>query len=302
MHCEIHVILSLHFSSAFTRKHASVIFKLNGSVWPKVLPYCIWNVLVTAGTYLLLTKADVDLTFNGGIGYTFISTVVSFFTISNLATTYGRFWEARGHLGVCLYEANMLASRAALYTAHDPDDKADVWRSTLKKNLIRLVDSICFMIQDERASLIFNLMDHEAKTLDFERHGLSASDSLMTMQSVSSFMEEKNPTIDAMRVDATIITASKFVKDGCKNEGELLGRSAAMVSAYFNLIKFSTTPRPFVLTQMGRTVRTPCFVFCTHICSIYVTMDAALNSIHRMKLIHTRTSLCHKISIILHNP
>lgn len=256
-----------------------MIFKLNGSVWPKVLPYCIWNVLVTAGTYLLLTKADIDITFNGGVGYAFISTVVSFFTISNLGTTYGRFWEARGHLGTALYEANMLAARAALYSAHDPDDKADVWRSTLKKNLIRLVDSICFMIQDERASLIFNLMDHEAKTLDFERHGLQASSSpLMTMKSVSSFMEEKNPVIDAMRVDATILTSSKFVKNGCKNEGELLGRSASMVSAYFNLIKFSTTPRPFVLTQMGRTVRILYFVFWTHAAFIYATIDAALNS------------------------
>jgi len=124
--------------------------------------------------------------------------------------------------------------------------------------LIKLIDSIMYMVQDERASLIFNLMDHEAKTLDFERHGISSSPSLHTMTSVSSMLEEKNVVQDAMRVDATILTAGSFVKDGCKNSGELTGRTASIVSAYFNLIKFSTTPRPFVLTQMGRTVSELC--------------------------------------------
>ena len=148
----------------------------------------------------------------------------------------------------------MLAARAALYTAHDESDRADVWRSTLKNHLIKLMDSIMYMVQDERASLIFNLMDHDSKTLDFERHGLRSSASLHTISSVSSILEEKNIVQDAMRVDATILTADNFVQGGCKNSGELTGRTASIVSAYFNLIKFSTTPRPFVLTQMGRTV------------------------------------------------
>lgn len=235
-----------------------MIFKLKGSVWPKVLPFCLFNVLVTICVYLLLEHTGIDLTFNGGLGYTFISTVVSFFVISNLGSTYGRFWEARGHLGTALYEANMLAARAALYTAHDESDRADVWRSTLKKHLIKLIDSIMYMVQDERASLIFNLMDHEAKTLDFERHGMSSASLTDTISSVSSILEEKNVVQDAMRVDATILTAGRFVKDGCLNSGELTGRSASIVSAYFNMIKFSTTPRPFVLTQMGRTVSALC--------------------------------------------
>ena len=239
-----------------------MIFKLQGSVWPKVFPFCLFNVLVTAGVYFLLEHTGIDLTFNGGLGYTFISTVVSFFVISNLGSTYGRFWEARGHLGTALYEANMLAARAALYTAHDESDKADVWRSTLKNHLIKLMDSIMYMVQDERASLIFNLMDHESKTLDFERHGLRSSASFHTISSVSSILEEKNIIQDAMRVDATILTADNFVQGGCKNSGELTGRTASIVSAYFNLIKFSTTPRPFVLTQMGRTVSELCSCIC----------------------------------------
>mmetsp|Transcript_12697 Transcript_12697/g.23403 ORF Transcript_12697/g.23403 Transcript_12697/m.23403 type:complete len:340 (-) Transcript_12697:129-1148(-) len=232
--------------------HFHVICKLQGSVWPKVLPFCIFNIILTIGVYYLHIYTCIDLTFNGGVGYRYISVLVSFFTISNLSSTYGRFWEARGHLGTALYECNMLAARTALYTAHDPSDKADVWRATLKNNLIKLIDTALYMIQDDRASLLFNLMNFETNSLDFERHGLKNTDNLTS--SVSSIIKEKNVMACAMKVDATIITADKHVVDGCKNEGELLTRSAGIVAAYFNLIKFSTTPRPFVIAQMGRTL------------------------------------------------
>mmetsp|Transcript_39045 Transcript_39045/g.82119 ORF Transcript_39045/g.82119 Transcript_39045/m.82119 type:complete len:338 (+) Transcript_39045:140-1153(+) len=228
-----------------------VILGRKGSVWPKVLPWCIFNVCLT---FLLkfLYERGIDLTFDGGVGYRYISVLVSFFTITNLNSTYGRFWEARGHLGTALVECNMLASRAALYTAHDPSPKADAWRLTLKNNLIKLIDTALFMIQEERASLFFNLMDHESKKIDWDRHGLKKTDRLLA--SVNSFMEDKNVMSAAINVDATLLTSADHVKDGCKNQGELLGRSAAIVGAYFNLIKFSTTPRPFVIAQMGRTL------------------------------------------------
>ena len=37
-----------------------------------------------------------------------------------------------------LPEFHMLASRSALYTAHNPSDRADAWRATLKCNLVDL--------------------------------------------------------------------------------------------------------------------------------------------------------------------
>ena len=90
----------------------------------------------------------MDLTFDGGVGYRYISVLVSFFTISDLGSTYGWFWEARGHLGTVLLEFNMMASRSALYTAHDPSDRADAWRATLNRNLVDLIDVAFFVIQE----------------------------------------------------------------------------------------------------------------------------------------------------------
>ena len=112
-----------------------MLFKLQGFVWPKVLPFCVFTIVVTIGVYYLLGHTSVDLTFNRGVGYRFISVLVSFFAISNLGSTYGRLWKARRHLGTALLECIMMVSRSVLYTAHNPSDKANAWRATLKRNL-----------------------------------------------------------------------------------------------------------------------------------------------------------------------
>mmetsp|Transcript_8142 Transcript_8142/g.17638 ORF Transcript_8142/g.17638 Transcript_8142/m.17638 type:complete len:119 (-) Transcript_8142:73-429(-) len=75
------------------KSHLSVIFKLQGSIWPEVLPFCIFNVAVTLAIWIMRERDVVDLHFDGGIGYQFISVLVSFFVVTNINTTYNRFWD-----------------------------------------------------------------------------------------------------------------------------------------------------------------------------------------------------------------
>jgi len=241
-----------------TSDHAHVVFNLHGSVWPRVLPFCLLNILITIFIYNLPHYVDVDITFDGGLAYQFISVLVSFFTISRLSTTYDRFWEARGYLGIVQTECSLLAARAALFTAHDPSDRADAWRITLKNTLKRFIDEALFMIQDGNAALLFNVIDcdnTEAHDHDLEHQGLKKSDHLLG--SLRNIAERRDVMACAMDVDATILTFGDHVEKGGGSGNlidELLGRSAAIVDAYFKLIKFSTTPVPFVMTQMGRTL------------------------------------------------
>ena len=74
-------------------------------------------------------------------------------------------WEARGYLGKAIYESNILPARGVVYSAHDPSDKADMWRAALKANFIDLIDNVLYMIQNEHASLVFNLMNHSTISL-----------------------------------------------------------------------------------------------------------------------------------------
>lgn len=234
------------------KNHWEVVTKLQGSVWKRVLPFCILNILLTVAIYFLNNLTDIDLTFNGGVGYRYVSVLVSFFTIAQLGSTYSRFWEARGHLGTMMIEANMLAARAALYTAHDDSDKADKWRIVLKKNLIAFIDTALEYITDDKASILFNVIDHGTKEPEPEKHGISKDISLLSR--VAAVKSEKNVITRAMSVDATILVAKDHVEGGCENAGDLRAGVKAIMGAYFNLLKFSTTPRPFVMEQMGRTL------------------------------------------------
>ena len=129
-----------------------------------------------------------------------------------------------------------------------------MWRITLKDCLKELIDTTLFMIQGDHACQLFNLVDAETKSADFKRQGLKENSHLR--ESISSITAKKSVMACAMDVDATLLTAKDHVKEGGSDlmEEELLLRSGTIVDAYFKLIKFSTTPTPFALAQMGRMV------------------------------------------------
>jgi predicted membrane chloride channel (bestrophin family) len=132
------------------KSHVSVIFSLHGSVLPSVLPWCIYNSVVAAVVWVLAKRHVVDLSFSGGgSGYTFLSVLVSFFTVTNIGTTYSRFWEARGHLGNALNAAELTAHRAAVYTRKETHEKAKAWRTALRKLLTQMLRNMVYTIEEE---------------------------------------------------------------------------------------------------------------------------------------------------------
>jgi len=232
-----------------------VIFKIQGSVWRKVLPFCLFNVAITAGIWILHKSLDIHLAFDGGLGYQYMSVLVSFFIVSNVNTAYNRFWEARGFLGKALNAACMLASRAALYSSHDQSDKAHIWRAALQNRLLELVEKSMYIVQHERAAA-FNLMGKivDPDSTPFQKHGLRKS---IHIQKVNKLREDAlTASESSLAVDAVIFTNGKYLDTPLKvqEKMELLGRMSAFMDAHSGLLKFSTTPRPFVIVQMGRTI------------------------------------------------
>lgn len=267
-----------------------MIFKLQGSIWPEVLPFCIFNVAVTIAIWIMRERDVVDLHFDGGKGYQFISLLVSFFVVSNINTTYNRFWEARGYIGKALNAASLLADRAALYSSNSRTEKAQIWRDALKVRLIELVNASMHLIQNERASLL-NLVKAESRekrkrarkkaehTRDtanslYERHGLRKSLMLEALplkrSSTRSLIQNTIEVFDerdekaaslASMVDAIIVSNGEYLSPPLiiHEKMDLLSRTSTFLDCLHGLLKFSTTPIPFVTVQMGRTVRTVLF-------------------------------------------
>ena len=158
-----------------SRNHLKVIFQIQGSIWPKVLPLCLFNVVVTILIYTLRTWGIIDLHFDGGKGMQYISVLVSFFVVSSIGTTYNRYWEARAYVGKALLSASLLADRAAIYSSNSQSDKAQTWRNALQHRLSQLVQYSMHLIQNERGALV-NIITTQSEK---EMTGDDTSDALL---------------------------------------------------------------------------------------------------------------------------
>ena len=86
-----------------------------GSVWGKVLPYCIANALLALSLQILKYQFDIDL----GIvdkGHTMMTLFVSFLIVSRVSISLGRYNESRGHLGVMYREGREFVQNMVVFT------------------------------------------------------------------------------------------------------------------------------------------------------------------------------------------
>ena len=68
---------------------------------------------------------------------------------------------------------------------------------------------------------------------------------------------EKDPLLAAFKVDDVIVSYADYELDHSMSpsrEQGLLLMTASFTTAFHNLLKFSSTPRPFPMVQMGRTI------------------------------------------------
>ena len=81
--------------------HVAVLTQMHGSVWPRVMPYCICNVLLASTIYYLKFHRNLDLTFSDK-GHSFMSLLVSFLVVTRSNIAYSRFMEARWDFALIL--------------------------------------------------------------------------------------------------------------------------------------------------------------------------------------------------------
>jgi predicted membrane chloride channel (bestrophin family) len=109
--------------------HWQVIFQLHGSVWPKVLPWCLAVTAVTVLFIVLRRTHTLDLTIADPTGHTFMSILVSFLLVTRVTITHQRFMEARGHLEHLFGSARECVQLTCLLTSVGNSHAAAVeWR------------------------------------------------------------------------------------------------------------------------------------------------------------------------------
>jgi predicted membrane chloride channel (bestrophin family) len=108
-HGEDHVIDAAMYALSNTQYHSEnhigVITQMHGSLWPKVLPYCLINVALSAVLQLLKGYDIVDLSITDK-GHLLMTMFLAFLIMSRVnMSLVARYKEDRGNLGIMYREA-----------------------------------------------------------------------------------------------------------------------------------------------------------------------------------------------------
>mmetsp|Transcript_23002 Transcript_23002/g.33952 ORF Transcript_23002/g.33952 Transcript_23002/m.33952 type:complete len:369 (-) Transcript_23002:106-1212(-) len=245
-----------------SESHWKVITQMWGSVWPKVVPYCMLNVLITLIIEWLNGKEDINLAISEK-GHSFMGFLVAFLVVSRVNLAIGRYNESRGCLGVMYRESRELVQNMVALSQYNTDDKAKEWRNeTAYQTCLLLRVAMGVIDYPEYFVNVWELDELD----DFERASMKKYIYLDTGSGPNALRwshGQRTEYEENMRVPIRLsyllrkqirkmrkMLAEPFTPP---QEMKLMGSVDSFMGGYFGMRKFMTTPFPFPLVQMART-------------------------------------------------
>ena len=122
-----------------TGNHLSVITQMYGSVWPRVIPFCLTNTISTALIWYIDKRyLSIDLSINP-MGHKYLATLLSFLVIARLRIIYGSSIRAREQISVVTQNAHDLVETATALTSHNKSMEAMKWRRLIALGAIEFL-------------------------------------------------------------------------------------------------------------------------------------------------------------------
>lgn len=248
-----------HFSSRGGRSYTvtynsksqwSVLTQRWGSVWPKVLPYCIVNTALMCILQILLAHG-IDLNVEEA-GHTFLSLVMAFLLVSRINTSLARYDAARDYLEQMNQNCRQLVHTVAVYSSADSRISAKEWRSEVTYRSLLLLrtsnavidyadshvklSTLAELTGDEKLDIQQNFWLHESRTDDYEEN--------LRIPIRLSYLLRKSIRSQEYRVKPPLHVIA---------EGDMYAFVNAFMDGYHGIAKLLTTPVPFPLIQMTST-------------------------------------------------
>eukprot|EP00563_Minutocellus_polymorphus_P013220 CAMPEP_0181066304 /NCGR_PEP_ID=MMETSP1070-20121207/25239_1 /TAXON_ID=265543 /ORGANISM="Minutocellus polymorphus, Strain NH13" /LENGTH=542 /DNA_ID=CAMNT_0023146829 /DNA_START=43 /DNA_END=1672 /DNA_ORIENTATION=- len=219
-----------------------VLTQMRGSVWPKVLPYCVANSALTYVIYWLKHERGVDLTFPDK-GHTFLAAILSFLVVTRSNIAYARYWEARTELSRAMKSCRELVQHAITFSRYDTSPGAQHWRSDVARRTIVLLRTVVSVLEYQTSG------QHAWKIPELTK------DEKQALLSAVGKSNERAPMVLAMFLRSTIASHVECLENPfhVNKELRLFKFVSDFIAAYHELTKLVTTPFPFPLVQMSRT-------------------------------------------------
>lgn len=252
------------------RNHLSVLLQMHGSVWPKVFPFCVFNVALTLAVFYA-RKAGVDLTVSP-VGHKFMGIIVSFLLVQTAKIEYSRFMAARKHLSNCYKSCQELVQFAVILTMNDSSPGAKQWRQNVAYRTILLLRvtmavleyqssgdcpwDVAEMTQEDRTDM------QEALKVSARNEGQTGSGRVQKWAHGKGCMSDeafRAPVVLAYNLRREIMSQRSGDvlqmkwRHPCNEEIRISDFVVQFMAAFHGLKTLTTTPVPFPLVQMSRT-------------------------------------------------
>jgi len=223
-----------------TNNHFDVLTRRFGSIWPRVLPWCVANLLLTL-LLMWLGRRGYDLTISDA-GHKFMSVLVSFLVVTRVNIAYTRFMESASLMSGLFRQAREIVMNTVTFTRQFRDERASNWRLEICRRVIVLlrvtVSVLEYNNKRESTWTLPILKKHEQQAL------------------LSSFGQarERYPIILSVFLRTALSSHQEF---GINLEVNillmLLRNNVDFLNDYHGLMKLLSNPFPFPLVQMSRT-------------------------------------------------
>jgi putative membrane protein len=227
--------------------HMAILFQMYGSVWARVLPYCIVNTLLVILIEYLHAYHSIDLTFSDQ-GHMFMATMVSVLIVARSRISYQRYMESRGFISDITKASRELMQHVVTFSRYEIHPQGRQWRMDIAERFITCLRSLVAVLTSGSSAGHAHAWQRVVAT--------ASSNNQSQLQSVLEEDDnERSPLVWIIFLRTAIASHVKHLKTelDVNEELKLLDFTADIVSAYHGLMKLINTPFPFPLVQMTRT-------------------------------------------------
>lgn len=107
--------------------HWKVVTQLYGSVWPRVLIFCVSNACITWVVFQLKHQNIVDVTFESS-SHKYMGFLMSFLVVTRAKLLFDQYMASSRYLGQVYRATRSLTQQVTTFTMHDKSEQAKQWR------------------------------------------------------------------------------------------------------------------------------------------------------------------------------
>ena len=147
----------------YSKSHWQILTQMYGSAWPKVLPFCLLNVAISATAQYLQTYEGINLDISDA-SHSFMNMLVAFLLVSRITMSVSRYNDCRAGLGKMLLSIREILQDMVVLTRHmhQPSDKD--WRNeTAYRSLLLLQTAMSVIDYRSLEVPAWNIAELDAK-------------------------------------------------------------------------------------------------------------------------------------------